>query len=128
MNRIAQKKLGRGIAYAIASGLGLLLTMSVAGCALEAGTGDEGVPSSTEGTAGSINGAPPAPPVLAHVSTGTNSQPALRAGSAPAGGGQDPQPSPWIGLGATGGAGAGAEGDPNSPIDRQQMGTTVEHK
>ena len=115
----AQMKLGLGhaVAYAIAGGLGLFLTISLAGCALETGPGDDGHGSvESSGGDNKSDDTTTVPPVAKLP----NSQPTTKAGSAPAPG-QDPQPSPWIGTATT-------NEDPGAPVDRQQMGTTVEHK
>jgi hypothetical protein len=133
MNRIAQQqqqgRQSHGIAFAIgryligAAGLGALLAMSVAGCALE--TASEGDSSSAAAAGGDKTTvgtpAPGALPPAVRAST-PNSQPGALRGAAPAGGpggGEDPQPSPWIGTDNA------AQG---SPIDRQQLGASVEHK
>jgi hypothetical protein len=127
MNRIAQQKqsLSRRIAYAIAAGgFGVLLSFSLAACALETGEGD-----STSTTAVGGEKAPPvetAPSTVTRTTT-PNSQPGPAArGAAPPsgpGGGEDPQPQPWIGT-----DNADNADQQGSPLDRQQMGTTVEHK
>ena len=125
MNRISKQQaivhaVGR---YLGVGALGVLLAVSLAGCAFE--TGAEGDTSSTPTSSGDRTAAgeplPGAlPPAVARTSTGTpNTQPGALRGAAPAGPGQDPQPSPWIGT---------DNNDQGSPINRQQMGATVEHK
>jgi hypothetical protein len=119
------KRMARKLGYGIVGALGLLLAVSLAGCALETGPGDEGHGSKTgtevdNGTAGGDPTGDP-DPVESHVGAGSNTQQGHGGPGNPA----DPQPSPWIGTGGT--DNADQNQDPAAPIDRQQMGTTVEH-
>lgn len=119
------KRMAKKLGYCIVGALGLLLALSLAGCALETGPGDEGHGSKTEtvdnGTAAGGDPTADPAPAQSHVSAGSNSQQAHGGPGNPA----DPQPSPWIGTGGT--ENDDQNQDPAAPIDRQQMGTTVEH-
>jgi hypothetical protein len=116
------KRMAKNLGYGIVGALGLLLAVSLAGCALETGPGDEGHGSKTDttevdnGTATGGEGTPD--PAESRISAGSNAQQGHGGPNNPA----DPQPSPWIGTDND-----DQNQDPAAPIDRQQMGTTVEH-
>jgi len=127
MNPFARIKAGRSFAVCCISAL--LGAFVLTGCALEAGTGDDGhgepasASAAVEGNAGSQAGAGGL--ILAHVTATTGSG---SGSSAPSGtitdlgqtGGEDPQPSPWVGVDGI--------NNETAPSDRAQLGTTVEHK
>ena len=126
MNRIVQQQqytVRRLIAHLVAGGLGILLTISLAGCALETATeGDTSATAAGDKTVGVGTVAGALPATITRPSP--NSQPGAARGAAPTtgpGGGEDPQPSPWIGT-------DNAALNLNGPLDRQQLGVSVEHK
>jgi len=119
MNRIAHRP-GRSVGT-----LGLLLgALLLSGCALQTGTGEDGHEGSAASASTDDPSAAAAPGsgegnlLLGHLvaapsATPTASPAPLRNIPNP----QDPQPSPWVGTNGTSSA---------APVDRQQLGVTVE--